>query len=259
MGPRPPLESLQRTFVPPPELGTSRPRDVRLTGGGRAVVVATVILFMTALGVGTVMFRMAVRQADERRAFAGDGIDTTGDVVRLWRGSDEHKQPWVSYRYSAEGRAYEGRTKIGSSKWKALQVGSTVPVRYLRSDPGQSLAAGVRPDALPLWLPFVFGGAIAVMGALCIALIRVQRRLLMEGRAAPAIVTAHKKVHTSHGGTHRSMTYTFPLLSGATAVGKAGTSSKPPAIGAVICVLYDPERPRRSMPYPLQLVRPRRR
>jgi hypothetical protein len=217
-----------------------------------------VILFAAAVAVGIAMHRAAVRQAADQRTFAGDAIDTNGDVVRLWRNSDKNREPWVSYRYAVEGRVYEGRTRIGSSTWKALQVGSTLPVRYLRSDPGRSLADGVQSDAMPLWLPFVVAGALAIMGGLCLTLIGVQRRLLMEGRAAPAIVTGHKKVHTSHGGTHRSMTYAFPLLSGATAVGKSGTSSKPPAIGSVICVLYDPERPRRSMPYPLQLVRPAR-
>jgi hypothetical protein len=117
------------------------------------------------------------------------------------------------------------------------------------------VARGAPPGGLPLWLPFVVAAAIAVLGVSCAFLLRKHRVLLMDGRAAPAIVTSHKKVHTTHGGTHRSMTYTFPLLSGASATGTSPTSSKPPGIGTVICVLYDPERPRRSMPYPLPLVR----
>jgi hypothetical protein len=52
------------------------------------------------------------------------------------------------------------------------------------------------------------------------------------------------------------MTYEFPLLSGAVASGKAGTSAKPPAIGSVICVIYDPESPKRNAVYPLSLVIP---
>jgi hypothetical protein len=120
------------------------------------------------------------------------------------------------------------------------------------------VAAGVTPGAIPRWLPFVVAAAIAAIGMLCVYLIHIQRTLLMEGRAAPAVVTGHAKHQTPHGGTQRSLTYTFSLLSGATASGKSGTSSKPPAIGSVICVLYDPERPRRSMPYPLPLVRPAR-
>jgi hypothetical protein len=256
MGPLPLPDDLQRTFVPPRELGTSRPRDVRLTGGGRAVLVLSVALFVAAVAAGIGLYRAAVRQADDRRAFAGDAIDTRGDVVRLWRSSDKEKSPWVSYRYTVEERAYEGRTKIALSKWRALQVGATLPVRYLRANPGRSLAAGVQPDAIPAWLPFVVAAALAGAAWLCLYMISVQRRLLMEGRAAPAVVTGHTKTHTPQGGTQQSIAYAFPLLSGATAAGKSAASRRPPAIGSVICVLYDPERPRRSMPYPLPLVRP---
>jgi hypothetical protein len=231
---------------------------VRLTGGGRALLAVAALLLAAAVGAGAGLFRAAVRQDDDRRAFARDAIVTSADVVRLWRGSDEHKTPWVAYRYAVDGRSFEGRTKMGSAAWKKLQVGATLPVRYLRADPGRNLAAGVQSGGIPIWLPFLIAGALASVSGLFYAGIRVQRRLLAEGRAAPAIVTGHTKTHTSHGGTHRSMAYTFPLLSGATVAGKSSTSSKPPGIGSIICVLYDPERPRRSIPYPLPLVRPAR-
>jgi hypothetical protein len=155
-----------------------------------------------------------------------------------------------------EGRTYEGRTEIGSSKWKALRVGATLPVRYVRSDPAWSFPAGVRPKVMPAWVPFVVAGILAVVGWLVVFLIHRQRRLLMEGRAAPAIVTRQTRHRTQHGGTQWSIAYTFRLLSGATAAGKSGPSNKPSAIGSVICVLYDPDCPSRSAPYPLQLVRP---
>ncbi len=96
------------------------------------------------------------------------------------------------------------------------------------------------------------------MGLLCLFAIQKQRRLLTDGRAAPAIVTAHHRHHSGHGGTHRSLTYEFPLLNGATATGRSQTSSKPPAVGSVICVIYDPDRPTRSMAYPFSLVQPAR-
>jgi hypothetical protein len=54
------------------------------------------------------------------------------------------------------------------------------------------------------------------------------------------------------------MTYDFALLNGAVASGRSQTSSKPPAIGSVICVVYDPDRPSRNLAYPFQLVRARR-
>lgn len=255
MEPRPSLDNLKRTFVPPAELGTSRPRNVRLTAGGQAVVAATVVLLLAAMGVGTGMYRTAVRQAGERRAMAVEGVDTSGVVTRLWRGTDKEKQPWVSYRFAADGREFEGRVRISLSRWKSLQAGSPVPVRYLLSDPSRNFAAGRPPGVLPLWAPFVVAAAFCLLGVLCVVLIQIQRRLLMEGRVAPAVVTGHATHHTSHGGTFRSMTYMFPLLSGAAAKGKSNASGKLPVIGSVICVVYDPERPRRNQPYPLSLVR----
>ena len=243
-------------FMLPRELDTSRPRAVRLTAGGRMLAALAVTLFVASVGAGIGMSRVADRQVREQRIFADEGIDTHGEVVRLWRGSGKDQSRWVSYRYAVAGRTYESRTEIGSSKWKALRVGATVPVRYVRSDPAWSFPAGVQPNVMPAWLPFVVAGILAIAGGLALVLIDRQRRLLMGGRAAPATVTRHALQRTRHGGRQPSITYTFQLLSGATAEGTSGPSTKVPAIGSVICVLYDPDRPGRSAPYPLPLVRP---
>jgi hypothetical protein len=92
-------------------------------------------------------------------------------------------------------------------------------------------------------------------GLLCLYAVRRERQLLENGRPAAAIVTGQRKHRSSEGGTHRSITYEFRLLSGASGKGTSSTSSKPPAIGSVICVVYDPDRPRRSKPYPFQFFR----
>lgn len=248
----------QRLFVLPRELETSRPRDVRLSAGGIVLATLAVALFAGAAGAGIGLSRVADRQAGDQRALATDGVDIEGRILRLWRSSGE-KSRWLSYTYAVDGRAYEGRTKMGESKWKALRVGATVPVRYLRADPGRSFAAGVQPNAMPVWLPFIIAVGLAISGWLCVRGIRGQRQLLAEGRAAAAIVTSHKTYRTQHGGKQETFMYTFQVFSGATAEGKGGPVSKPPAIGSVICVLYDAEQPSRNAPYPLPLVRPAER
>ncbi len=77
-----------------------------------------------------------------------------------------------------------------------------------------------------------------------------QRRLLTEGRPAPGIVT---RLSRTKGGMQ--VYYDFLLLSGSVAKGSSGPVSKPPGIGQTVCVLYNPDNPRRNAIYPLCLVK----
>ena len=248
------LDELKRRFVPPPGLERSRPREVRLTAAGKAMVMAAVLFFAGAVFAGVALQQLGRRQLAAQRVMVEDGIDVTGEVTRLWRGSDDSKQPWVAYRFEADGRAYEGRAKISLSKWRSLTVAAGLPIRYVPAAPEQSVLAGRLPRVMPLWLPYLIAIAIAAIGWLCLFALRRERRLLMEGRPAPAVVIKHVKHHSQHG-TMVTTTYEFPLLNGAIATGKSGTSRKPLPIGSVICVVYDPDWPKRSKPYPMPLVR----
>jgi hypothetical protein len=112
------------------------------------------------------------------------------------------------------------------------------------------MAAGALRTTLPLWLGPLAGVALAALGLLCGLPLIHQRRLLVEGRAVPGIVTKHEK--TAKG---TAAEFQFTLLNGATGTGKTGPSSKPITVGSSICVLYDSESPRRHAVYPLSLVR----
>jgi hypothetical protein len=130
-------------------------------------------------------------------------------------------------------------------------VDSGLPVRYLPSDPRLNHPIAWRANTVPLWLPYLAAAILGALSWLAAHSIRSQRKLLEEGRAAPALVTRHTK--TKDGKT---IHYEFPLLSGAVRQGRSGPSKKPPAVGSVICVLYNPDRPRRNAAYPLSLVKP---
>jgi len=112
-----------------------------------------------------------------------------------------------------------------------------------------------RAEVSPVWVPFVVSAALILLSVLCRLLVDRERRLAGEGRAAPAVVTGQFKQHSSHGGTHRYITYEYRLLSGAVRRGRMSVE-KPPAVGSVICVLYDPNEPRRTSRCPMRLVRP---
>lgn len=250
-----PIIDLRRTFAMPHELTRSRPRDVRLTAGGKALYVTALVLVAAAFVGGGGVFLEASRQAGRWAAFDRDSVEVRGAVTRLWRGDGDEKPAWVAYRFEASGFEHHGESRVRTSYWRTLEAGATVEVRYLPDDPLQSVVVGAPRKVLPVWVAFLLALALGGGGAACFAGLNRERRLLMEGRAAPALVTSVVKHKTQHGGSYQSIEYTFRLLSGAIAKGKSGASSKPPIAGGVICVVYDPDRPARSRPYPFSLVR----
>jgi hypothetical protein len=247
------LAELQRAFVAPAPLTQSGPRDVELTASGLVLTTVGVLLVALSLAAAIGMHREAQRQAANRRALVEEGVTVTGEVTRLWSNGDDRRR--VAYRFLVDGREYSGRVRVSEARRRTLEVGSPLAVRYVPATPQVHDLGGTPGGTMPVWLPFVVGSLVAGAGVLCLMAIGRQRRLLTDGRVAPAIVTGHRTQKTSHG-THRSLTFQFPLLSGAVASGKSGASSKPPAVGSVICVVYDPEHPARHRPYPMSLVRP---
>ena len=244
-----------KEFVAPRELGSSMPRDVTLDGAGKALYTVAMAFLAGAVVVGLLLNGVARRQANTRAAFAADGTTTAGEVTRLWRRSDDS---WVAYRFEANAGVYQGQAQIRKSRWQALHVGSPIDITYLHSDPNRHALAGLERDGMPGWVPVVASLGIGSIGVLILAAIGRQRRLLANGRAAPAIVTRIRKHSSSHGGSHRAVYYTFPLLSGAMAEGRSDWVRKTAEAGAVLCIVYDPDRPRHNQPYPVPFVRVRK-
>ena len=247
------LADLNRTFVLPPRLGHSRPRDVRLTIAGRALVVCAAVLFAGSLACGILLPRELHRQADRRRTLVTTAVMTTGTVTRVWR---PNKNEWrIAYTFVADGRAYSNNRRLSNAQRTKLAVGSTIGVRYAAPDPRINDLGGRLDTGMPVAVAYLIAVGIALGGALCLAVLDRERALLVDGRAAPALVTGHKKSSGSHG-SHYSMTYRFALLNGAEMTGKGSASKSGPAIGSAICVIYDPERPARNRVFPFSLVQP---
>ena len=250
------LREAARAFVPPPGLERGAPREVTLSAGGWFLAAVAVAMFVAAVLVGVLWSRALQREDAAQEALADRGVTTSARVVRLWRG-EEAQRPHVAYRFEVNDRAYSGEGRLPAVVWRPLRTGETLTVRYVPDNPAISMPAQSSRSQPPLWLPAVVALVLVTIGMFCLFGIQQQRQLLIEGRVTAAIVRSHKKRHSSHGGTHRSMTYDFALLNGAVASGRSRTSSKPPAVGSVICVVYDPDRPSRNLAYPFELVRAR--
>jgi hypothetical protein len=246
---------LLHRFSPPAGLARSAPRDVRLTAAGRVLMAVAWLLLAAAIVAGGLLYREASSRAAAIATLDERGVATTAVVDRVWRKSGDGNPVFASFHFDAAGRRMHGETRMQLEAWRQLRAGSLVRVRYLPEDPDRSILDGARLRRLPFGVPFLVAGLLAAGALLCAFVIHHQRSLLVNGRAAPAIVTEVKKQQASHGGSQSWMRYEFPLLGGGVATGKA-SASKTSAVGAAIVVLYDPDRPGRNHPYPFSLVAP---
>lgn len=237
----------------PAELERSAPRDVALTTGGRALILLAWLLAAGAVAAGVALHLEAQRQWEAAMEFERRGVPASAVVDRLWREKGDGKPAFAAFHFDAAGARIDGESRLRLSAWRELRTGSTVPVRYVPDNPRRFLVAGERRSRMPLVVPYIVSSILAAIALLCLAVVRWQRTLLSEGRAAPAVVTAVRKTQGSSGETHREMVYEFRVLAGTVATGKA-SASKTAQVGAKISVVYDPERPKRNRPYPFSLV-----
>src|SRR5262249_32409056 len=172
-------------------------------------------------------------------------------IERLWRDGDKEHTPYVRYRFAVNGQEFTGSSSSPDGIWSKLHQSDTFPVRYVPVDPKvnhpDQWAVNVTPQWLALLVPAMFSLGSVLM------LVQVQRqwRLLSEGRAAPGIVT---KMRRTDKGTNVS--YEFRLRNGAVQKGRSQASRRNvPGIGNRVCILYDPDNPRRNAVYPMCLVR----
>ena len=188
------LDGLHHTVVVPGPLTQSGPRDVELTGAGRALVVVALLLFAAAIAGAVLLHGEAARQARDRRALVEEGIVVQGRVTRLWTNGDNRRR--VGYAFDVGGRSFAGRARVSTERRRTLHVGSPLMVRYVPATPAVNDLGGPARGGLPAWTPVLAAGILAVAGALCLLPIGRQRRLLSEGRVALAMVTAHHEHRT---------------------------------------------------------------
>jgi hypothetical protein len=240
---------MTENWTPPDGLGYSSLRPVQLTGSGIALLVVAGAMLLGAVAAGIGLGTTARRQVKEIRLLQEQGVNTDALITRVWRSTGKDQQHLVSYRFTAEEREFTARKGAPPRIWQTLRAGSSLSVRYLPSNPKVNHPIGWDETPMPNWVPYLVFAELAVIAVILAMLLRKQMQLLTEGRPAPGIVTGHRR--TKNGTVIR---YEFQLLNGATAKGR-GQSRRPPAVGAQICVLYDPENPRRNAAYPLRLVK----
>ena len=241
----------------PPELAGSVPRDVRLTMGGLVVASLAVAAAVGALVAGIVMTLVYLRASDDRQARERDGVEANAAVAQVLERRGDGPRRVVTYRYNVGGGSYTGRTALRNRDRRVFRPGVPIRIGFVPARPDRSWMIGYEPSGFPLWVIPLTVFSLALVAVALVWSVRRQWILLSEGRPARARVTALKRVSSDKGKRYR-VTYEFQTLSGARQQSRCDIGKTPPAIGAIIPVVYHRDRPDWSATYPLQLVRPGR-
>ncbi|HTQ54947.1 MAG TPA: DUF3592 domain-containing protein [Bryobacteraceae bacterium] len=233
----------------PPELSMCLPRAVRLSGIGKAVAAASIVLAAGGIVVPALLWLDRENKADLRARIEREGVAVEAEVTRTGMTGGDDSRPFADYRYTYGA----GRVVLQHRDPQTLAPGDHVQVRYLPGEPGRSWAVGHEPHGAPLAVLPV-PAASFFLGAVVIAVaVRRQWRLLAEGRATMSRILAVKRTRDSEGGTHYRAQYEIVLPSGAVRQIWA-RGSKRFVVDSRVPVVYDPENPKRLSRYPLPLV-----
>ncbi len=235
----------------PPGLDRMLPRDIRLKSSGWVLLVLAILIAAGSVPAGIALELTSRRDRDAARTIREQSVETMGTITRKWRvGTGDDARRWVAYEFTADGRTYRQERRAPSrGTWERADVGSPLPVRFMPNDPNQNWPWGREPNVLPPFVPILVGVVMLTVGGLMTLALQHERRLLAEGRAARATVTKHTA--SSHG---KMAAFEFTALSGTRVKGSTGPSHKPAPIGTSLWVLYLPDQPTKSRPYPLSLV-----
>ncbi len=239
-------------WSPPADLRRSAPRPVQLTASGIGILVLAAAMAAGGIAAAIALRVEARHTMEELRAMQTGGADTEGVVTRLWKVNEKEQSYLAEYHFSVNERDYRGRRRLARSHWNRLQTGSPIAVRYLASDPKRNFPADDPPRPTTVWLPIGVATVFFFIAGMVIWMILGARRLLADGRAAPGVVTANQRVSNQHG-SQNMIRYEFRTAGGSSFKGRANRAKMAP--GTVICVVYNPDNPRRNAPYPFHLVK----
>jgi hypothetical protein len=224
----------------PSELTGQLPRNICPTGGGtQGTILGAILLSITGVYVLWVGIDTAQR-IQQRASLRRDGSDATAEIEKL----SSSRKTTISYTFTVGGATFAGEAKVPDEQFRSLWSARSLPIRYLPADPTVNHPAAWEWSALSdlylFFVPIIF----VVPGAAILLTMRMDRRLVAEGKPAVAAVTRYSRSKSGF-----NVKYEFRAEDGTTAKG-GGWSQNRPEIGASMWVLYLPQNPGRNQPYP---------
>lgn len=237
------LSSIGMTSIPS-ELSGSLPRQLRLSKNGIKMATAAAVMLILAVGFALSFAIGTVPQLQNETALRHDGIETVGQITRLW----SQGRPIVlkvRYTFVAAGVPYTGEARVPDRFWHSLRDAGSLPIRYLPTNPAINHPAAWELSALSDWdslaAPIV-GVALALF---LLGPLRSERRLVAKG--LPAVGEITQCTPGKRGGF--SVSFDFRTQDGSITKG-SGWSEGRREIGERVCVLYLPQNPQRNLSYP---------
>jgi hypothetical protein len=240
----------------PRELLRSAPRDVRLSGGGRALAIFAFLLAVASPGIGVLLHMKAVRNSELASQRIAEGVTTTGRVTEIQLRKGDKNRSVVKYSFNVldQQGQQEGSARMRRRELQALQLhtGDPIEIGYLPRNPADNWMVGREPREGQYWMGPIAGVVSLAIAGLLMLLVLREKKLLTYGRAAIAKAKRTKRIRHQHGTTNR-VTFEFPMMSGAVRQATVDLR-KPMAEGSEFIVVYNPDNPRRVAKYPFSLV-----
>jgi hypothetical protein len=249
------------------ELATPPPRRVRHRDGfGAGCGLWAIRLFILPhMIAGVVILGTALRTTVQYVRVLAVGVECEGRVVSKTaeKGSKGHVYYSVDYAYPLNGVEHHGRVPVDQDVYDRLNVGDPVPVRTLEADPEKSPWPRIGSRSAPMEVLVAWGVALFWNGFMTVGIwfLYVRpwraRRLIRYGEPTVGEIRTWASVPVK-GRTAYKLTYeyTAPDATGLPAprTGKMTTELKDGADyqpGRPVTVVYDPEKPWRSVIYAL--------
>src|SRR5512142_371933 len=167
-----------RNWRPPAEIAGQGPREARLSAGGIALTVLSLVMFLGAGVLYWFMSRQAAREAAERAALDAGSIEMQATVTRRWRTGGKSDTRMIAYEFQYQGRVYHGRSSAPRNEWQNLDVGSTLPIRFVPDSPEVNHPSAWAMRVMPPYLSALVAGIFALTGFLPMFMTRRQTALL---------------------------------------------------------------------------------
>jgi hypothetical protein len=249
------------------ELATPPPRMIRHRDGwGAGCGLWVIRLFILPhMLVGLWLLGTALTTTVHYVRVLAVGVECEGHVVKKTaeKGSKGHIYYWVDYAYPVNGVVHVGRVRVDEDVYDGLNAGDLVPVRTLESDPEKSPWPRIGTRSAPMDVLAAWGVALFWNGILSVGIwfLYVRpwraRRLIRYGEPASGVIRTWSSYKVKSGTEYKlTYDYTAPDASGLPTprTGKMTTQRKDGAgylPGRPVTVVYDPEKPWRSVVYAL--------